>query len=293
MDPVRRAWLELHFAVLCFGFTAILGAWITLPALALVWWRVGITSLSLLVLLRGTPVWRRLPRLLLGQYAGIGVVVGLHWVAFYGAIKLANASIALVCMATTALFTAFLEPMITRRRLLGIEVALGLLMVPGMMLIVPHIEGGQWYGVGVGLASAFLAALFSILNKRMISRASELEITFIELVSAWGFLTLVLGIAALGGTPVAWIPAPSDWLWLLVLSLVCTTLAYVLALRALRHVSAFASNLTINLEPVYGILLAVLLLGEHRELAPGFYVGVVLILAAVLAYPALRRRWPA
>lgn len=293
MDPVRRAWFELHFAVLCFGFTAILGAWITLPALALVWWRVGITSLSLFVLLRGTPVWRRLPRRLLSQYAGIGVVVGLHWVAFYGAIKLANASIALVCMATTALFTAFLEPLITGRRLLGMEVALGLLMVPGMMLIVPHIGSSQWYGVGAGLVSAFLAALFSILNKKMISRASELEITLIELGSAWGFLTLVLGITTLGGAPVAWIPEPSDWVWLLVLSLVCTTLAYVLALRALRHVSAFASNLTINLEPVYGILLAVLLLGEHRELAPGFYAGVVLILGAVLAYPALRRRWPA
>jgi drug/metabolite transporter (DMT)-like permease len=290
MDPVRRAWIELHFAVLCFGFTAILGAWISLSALSLVWWRVGITSLSLILLLRGLGSLRRMPVRLMAQYAGIGIIVSLHWVAFYGAIKLANASIALVCMATTALFTAFLEPLIIGRRLLRMEVALGLLMIPGMMLIVSHLEPGHGYGLLAGLVSAALAALFSILNKKMISRASELEITLLELGSAFGFLSLLLLALALGGMPLSLSPAPSDWLPLLALALICTTLAYVLALRALRHLSAFASNLTINLEPVYGILLAILLLGEHRELHPRFYLGVVLILSAVLLYPWLRRR---
>jgi drug/metabolite transporter (DMT)-like permease len=290
MDPIRRAWLELHFAVLCFGFTAILGAWISLSALSLVWWRVGITSLSLILLLRGLGTLRRMPVRLVAQYAGIGIIVSLHWVAFYGAIKLANASIALVCMATTALFTAFLEPLIIGRRLLRMEVLLGLLMIPGMMLIVSHLEPGHGYGLLAGLAAAALAALFSILNKKMISRASELEITLLELGAAFGFLSLLLPILGLAGLPQAMKPAPGDWLPLLALALLCTTLAYVLALRALRHLSAFASNLTINLEPVYGILLAMLLLGEHRELHPRFYLGVVLILLAVLSYPWLRRR---
>lgn len=292
MDPVRRAWLELHFAVLCFGFTAILGTWISLPALSLVWWRVGLTSVSLILLLRGWGALGRMPARMLWQYAGIGVVVALHWVAFYGAIKLANASIALVCMATTALFTAFLEPLILGRRLLRVEVVLGLLMVPGMLLFVQNIGEGQWLGVVVGLVSALLAALFSILNKKMISKGSPLEITLLELGSAFGFLSVLLLIwwGTAEAAPVIR-PQPGDWIPLLVLSLVCTTLAYVLALRALRHLTAFASNLTINLEPVYGIALAILLLGEHRELSPGFYAGVVLILAAVLSYPWLRKRW--
>lgn len=291
MDPVRRSWLELHAAVLCFGFTAILGAWITLPALSLVWWRVLLTSLSLLVILNGAGSLRRMPPVLVLRYAGIGVLVGAHWVAFYGAIKLSNASLTLVCMATTSLFTAFLEPMLTRQRLRGVEVVLGLMMVPGMALVVRGIHADWWAGVGVGLISALLAALFSIFNKMLVTQADEREITLLELGSAWVFLSVVTASLALAGIPVRLAPEPADWVWLLVLALVCTTLAYILALRALRYLSAFAANLTINLEPVYGILLAMALLGEHRDLDGGFYLGVVLILSAVLAYPWLRRRW--
>lgn len=291
MDPVRRSWIEMHLAVLCFGFTAILGAWISLSALSLVWWRVLLTSVSLILLLRGFGSLRRMPVRLMLSYAGIGVLVALHWVAFYGAIKLSNVSITLVCMATTSLFTAFLEPLFTRQRLRGVEVVLGLMMVPGMVLVVRHIEPGLWYGVLAGLLAALLAAIFSILNKQLVSRASEMEITLLELGSAWIFLSLVLGGLAAFGITFTIEPAPTDWLWLIVLALVCTTLAYILALRALRHLSAFASNLTINLEPVYGILLAILLLGEHHDLDLKFYLGVAMILGAVLLYPWLKRRW--
>lgn len=291
MDPTRRAWIEMHLAVLLFGFTAILGAWISLSALSLVWWRVLLTSLSLVLLLRGFGALRRMPLRLMLSYAGIGVVVAIHWVAFYGAIKLSNASITLVCMATTSLFTAFLEPLFTRQRLRGVEVVLGLMMIPGMILVVRHIEPGHWYGVLAGLAAALLASIFSILNKQLVSRASEMEITLLELGSAWIFLSLVLGGLAAFGITFAIEPAPADWIWLIVLALACTTLAYILALRALHHLSAFASNLTINLEPVYGIILAIFLLGEHHDLDLYFYLGVVMILGAVLLYPWLKRKW--
>jgi drug/metabolite transporter (DMT)-like permease len=291
MNPEKRAWIELHFAVLCFGFTAILGAWITLTALVLVWWRVGITSLSLVALLRGVGGLAHLPRKLLWQYAGIGILVALHWLTFYGAVKLANASITLICMATASLFTAFLEPWIVGRRLLRIEVLLGLMVIPGMALVVTTIDPSHGWGLVAGLASAALAALFSILNKKLIHRADPLEITLLELSSAFGFLTVVIGAMALTGHLPRLQPSPGDWVHLLILSLVCTTLAYVLSLRALRHLSAFASNLTINLEPVYGIVLAILLLGEHRELSLSFYAGVALILGAVLSYPWLKKRW--
>lgn len=292
MHPERRAYIELHIAVLLFGFTAILGDLIQLSALVLVWWRVLLTSLSLLFLVRLGSLLRRLPRAAILRYMGIGVIVALHWLAFYGAIKLANASIALVCMALTSFFTSLLEPLIMQQRLRWYQLAMGLLMVPGMALIVNSTELSMHNGIWAGIAAAFLAALFSTLNKRYVSQANPMEITLLELGSAWLFLSLVLPLyhrVLPQGLDRFW-PAPSDWLWLALLAFLCTTLAYVLALRSLRYLSAFISNLTINLEPVYGIVLAWLLLGDNKELSPAFYAGVALILAVVFIYPAVERK---
>jgi drug/metabolite transporter (DMT)-like permease len=290
LEPEKRAWLELHFAVLCFGFTAILGVWISLSALNLVWWRVLITSVSLIILMKGArQVWL-LPKRLILQYAGIGVLVALHWIAFYGAVKISNVSITLVCLATTSLFTAFLEPLIMKRPILRVEVLLGLLVIPGMMLVVSQIEASHWAGVAAGLASALFAAIFSILNKKLVTRAKPMEITLIELGSSFIFISMILGVMLLMGKDLNLKPTNMDWVHLMVLSLLCTTLAYILTLRALQHLTAFASNLTINLEPVYGIILAILLLGEHKELTISFYIGVFMILMAVISYPYLKKK---
>jgi drug/metabolite transporter (DMT)-like permease len=224
------------------------------------------------------------------QYAGIGVLVALHWIAFYGAVKISNVSITLVCLATTSLFTAFLEPLIMKRPILRVEVLLGLLVIPGMMLVVSQIEASHWAGVAAGLASALFAAIFSILNKKLVTRAKPMEITLIELGSSFIFISMILGVMLLMGKDLNLKPTNMDWVHLLVLSLLCTTLAYILTLRALQHLSAFASNLTINLEPVYGIILAILLLGEHKELTISFYVGVMMILMAVISYPYLKKK---
>lgn len=290
MNPERQAWLELHFAVLCFGFTAILGSWISLTALHLVWWRTGLTTLSLILLMKGWKMIQAIPSRARWQFSGIGIIVGLHWVSFYGAIKLSNASVTLICMATTSLFTAILEPMITSRRIQKIEILLGAMVIPGMMLIAHQIPDGFGWGMITGLISAFLAALFSIFNKQRITIADPKAITMLELGAAFVFLSLLIPFAGLiTESPTIW-PAQKDWFPLITLSLVCTTLAYILSLRALRHLSAFAANLTINLEPVYGILLAIVLLKEHQTLTMGFYVGVGIILAAVLSYPFLKKR---
>lgn len=289
----RRAYLELHIAVLLFGLTAILGDLIQLTALVLVWWRVLLTSGSLLPFVRPLQLLRDMGRRRLLIFCGIGVLVALHWLAFYGAIKLANASVSLICMATTSFFTALLEPLIIRRPIVWFELLLGLLIIPGMVLIVSAIPEGMMLGMWVGLVSAFLAALFATFNKRYMGDFSPLRITFVELASAWGFLSVILlGMLAAGVSFSPWWPTGvSDWVYLCILAFLCTTLAYNLNLRALRYISAFASNLTINLEPVYGITLAWLLLGDQKELSPGFYWGVAIILAAVFAYPLLRKRF--
>lgn len=293
MSPEKRAYLELHVAVFLFGFTAILGAWIQLPALALVWWRVLLTSLSLMLWVQVGRLLRTLPRAATLRYMGIGVLVALHWLAFYGAIKLANASIALVCMALTSFFTSLLEPVIMRQRFKWYQLGMGLLMAPGMALVVNATELSMQAGIWAGVAAAFLAALFSTLNKRYVSQANPMEISFLELGSAWLFLSLVMPAYRYMSTDPAltrWLPHPADWLWIALLAFGCTTLAYVLALRALRYISAFVSNLTINLEPVYGIALAWVLLGEHKQLSGGFYAGVAIILGAVFLYPVVERR---
>jgi len=288
----QRSYLELHVAVLLFGFTAILGDLIQLTALVLVWWRVLLTSGSLFPFVRPLALLKDFGRPLFFKFAGIGVLVALHWLAFYGAIKLSNASICLICMATTSFFTAFLEPVIVGREFRWYEMVLGLLIIPGMALVVSSIEVGMLLGVAAGLVSAFLAALFATLNKKYLSNFNPVRVTFLELGSAWVFLSVVL-LAMLGSGREfgQWWPTRSlDWVYLVTLALLCTTLAYTLGLRALRHLSAFAANLTVNLEPVYGIILAWLLLNEQEELSPGFYWGVAIILLAVFCYPVLRRR---
>jgi drug/metabolite transporter (DMT)-like permease len=288
----RRAYLELHLAVLLFGLTAILGDLIQLTALVLVWWRVLLTSGSLLPFVKARHLLRDLGRPLLFRFMGIGVLVALHWLTFYGAIKLSNASITLVCMATTSFFTAFLEPLIVKRPFRWYEMALGLLIIPGMVLVVNNIQPGMVWGLIAGLTSAFLAATFATFNKKYLANVHPSRVTFVELGSAWLFLSIILGFFLITGRDFgAWLPASNlDWFYLLILAFLCTNLAYTLSLRALRHLSAFAANLTVNLEPVYGIILAWLLLNEQEDLDPGFYWGVVIILLAVFSYPIIRRR---
>lgn len=292
MNAVQRAYLELHIAVLLYGLTAILGDLIQLTALSLVWWRVLITSISLLLLIRIFRLFKEVPIKVILQFMGIGVLVALHWVCFYGAIKLANASISLICMATTSLFTSVLEPLIMRTKVKGYELILGLLIIPGMILIVNNVDFSMMNGIWVGLLAAALAALFGTLNKKMVGKTNEKNITFLELGSAWLFLSLVLPIfIAFSEEPIQFWPNTMDWVYLIILSLLCTTLAYILSLRALHHLSAFAANLTINLEPVYGIILAFIFLDDHKELNLNFYLGVGIILLAVFSYPFLRKRF--
>jgi drug/metabolite transporter (DMT)-like permease len=287
MDAKKRAYLELHVAVFLWGFTAILGDLIQLSALSLVWWRVLLTALSVLFFIKGGKALAKLPRRTIWQFAFVGVLTGIHWVTFYGSIKLANASIALICMATCAFFTAVIEPFIVRTPVKWGEIFLGFLIVPGMALVVENVDISMHLGIWVGLLSSFLAALFSILNKKWIQKAEPFSITFIEMSSAWIFLSTVLPFFFYSEPGAALMPTFRDFALLLVLAFLCTTLTWVLALRSLKHLTAFASTLTVNLEPVYGIFLAILILDDHRELSAGFYWGVLLILAVVFSYPFL------
>jgi drug/metabolite transporter (DMT)-like permease len=292
----RRAQWQIHFCVLLWGFTAILGKLITLPAIALVCWRMAMVASALYALKRVRRGLREMPTRLRWRYAGIGVVVALHWLTFYGAIKLANASVAAACIGLAPVFLAVIEPWLMRTRFDPRELGLGALVVPGVALVVGGVPVSMHAGIAVGALSALLVAVFGALNKKYVEHAEPLTMTFVELGAGGAFLWLVAGawVLAGGGFDAAhWLPHARDTAWLLVLALACTLLPFALSLLALRNLSAFQAQLAVNLEPVYAVALAALLLGEQRELGPSFYAGVAIILGAVLAHPWLVPAKPA
>jgi drug/metabolite transporter (DMT)-like permease len=288
MQPVTQARLQIHFCVLLWGFTAILGKLITLPALALVWWRMLLVAGALLLMPR---VWRGLramPMKLRLAYAGIGVLVSLHWLTFYASIKLANASVGATCIALGPAFLAFIEPWVARRRFDPRELLIAIAVVPGVALVAGGVPAHMRLGIAVGVLSALFVALFGSLNKRLVEHGDPLTVTCIELGTGALFLTVLAPLMPHTGAAFV-LPSPHDATLLLILAFGCTLLPFSLALVALRHISAFATQMITNLEPVYAIVLAILLLGEQRQLDAWFYLGVAVILGAVFAHPLLHR----
>lgn len=289
MTPHTKAQWQIHFCVLLWGFTAILGKLITLRALPLVWWRMLLVTAALLCTPR---VWRGLRTLsarLTAIYAGIGVIVALHWLTFYGAIKLANASVAATCIALAPVFLAMIEPAIARRAFDVRELLLGIAVVPGVALVAGGVPAEMRIGIAVGALSALFVACFGALNKRMVEHADPLTVTFIELGAGAVCLTILAPLLPHDGAAFV-LPDLRDAALLLILALACTLLPFALALNVLRKLTAFNVQLVTNLEPVYAIVLAIPLLGEQHQLDGWFYLGVVVILGAVFAQPLLTRR---
>lgn len=280
MTDSTRAWLQMHFCVILWGFTAILGKAITLSALPLVWLRMIMVTAALMFI---PAFWRGLLRMsssLIAIYGGIGVVVTGHWVTFYSSIKLANASVAATCMALTPVFVALIEPALVKRRFDVREVFFGIAAIPGMALVVGGTPGGMRRGIMVGILSAFLGAVFSVLNKRFIDKGGALAVTGIEMASGAICLSFISPLV---------LPERRDALLLVVLAIGCTLIPFALSLVAMRHLSAFSAALAINMEPVYAIVLAIVLLGEQHELTFAFYAGVAIIMAVVFGHGRFER----
>lgn len=300
MPSTRTAWLQIHLCVVLWGFTAILGKLISMQALPLVIWRMGLVAICLLLL---PSIWRKLrelPLKLLLAFSVIGALVALHWLTFYGAIKLSNASVAVTCIATVPVFLSVIEPVLAGRRFQPRELLLGLLVLPGIILVVGGTPETMNAGIVMGIVSALFVALFASLNKRYVLRADALTVTTVEMATGCLFLLALSALFSLGDitavqgivdepSAVLRLPQGSDLFWILTLALACTLLPFALSLVALRQLSAYASALAVNLEPIYAIVLAAVLLGEQQELSPGFYLGAGIIIAVVLIYPWLMR----
>lgn len=278
---MKKALIQLHAAVFLWGFTGVLGRAITLDPTMLVWWRLLITMVSLWIvyLLQGKATW--IPARDVLKISIIGTILSLHWVCFYASIKLANVTIALTCLSTTALIAALIEPLILKKRYDPAEILLGLFAIAGIFIIYnTHLQFS--IGIVIGLLSAVLTVIVSVLNKKIIDQYPPEHITIYQLSGGFIGLTLLLPVFEYF-FPMHWsTPSNWDWVWLIVLSWVCTIFTFFLYIRALKKISAFTMNLTLTLEPVYGIVLAFMIYHENHLLSRWFYVGFALIALAVV-----------
>jgi drug/metabolite transporter (DMT)-like permease len=288
MEAVKAAYVRMHIAVLLFGFTGILGDLISVDGFAVTWWRLLLTIGSFLVWPGMVKKALALPAKVRWKLAGIGVLVALHWATFFGAIAMTNASVTLAMLASIAFFTSILEPLITGSKFKWYELALGCTVIPGVILIKSSTDF-PLIGIVTALFSALCSAVFSVLNKVMVARHDAATMTFVELASGWGVMTLLLPLVLLFGDASSFVPHGWDFVYLPILAWLCTTVAYVLSLRALEQLSTFTTNLTINLEPVYTIILAWVILGEDKELHIGFYIGAAVIIGSVFVHPFLAK----
>ncbi len=278
---MKQALIKLHISVFLAGFTGVLGKLIWLNEGLLVWYRIMLTVVTLLAILTWRKKLQTISPAHVWKLLGIGTLIALHWVCFYGSIKIANVSIGLICFAAVGLFTAILEPMLTTKKFSWAETGLGLLSLLGIYLIF-HFDTQYRTGIILGILSAILAALFSVLNKKYVSVAPPQTMMLYELSGGLLILTLCMPVYLYYFPVESIFPSLSDWGWLLVLSWLCTVLAMDLMLQSLRKISAFTQNLTLNLEPVYGIGLAFVLFNENEHLDAAFYTGFALIALSVV-----------
>ncbi len=277
---MKAALIKLHIAVFLWGFTGVLGKAIQLNEGLLVWYRLLITVFILWAVLLFKKQDYKIPIKDAIKLAGIGVILTFHWIFFYGSIKYANVSIALVCLSSAGVITAILEPLMTGKKMILYEVLLGLLAVAGIYLIF-HFDIKFRTGIIIGICATLFSVIFSILSKKAVATTAPKTMILYQLSGGFVALTLLMPLYLYLFPSEKMIPSHYDWLWLLILSLVCTIFTMDLSLQALKKISAFTQNLTLNLEPVYGIVLAFIIYKENEDLSNTFYIGFTLIFSTV------------
>lgn len=280
----------MHAIILVWGFTGILGKLILLPAEILVWYRVLIATIGLFILLPLFKVPFRLERKQdVWKLILVGVVTSLHWVTFYKSISLSTASLGVLCLSTTTLHVSWLDPLIMKRRISWLEVFFGLLVIYGIYFVSSDFNPEEYEALAYGLTSALLAGIFSVSNAKLVQTIPSPQITLYEMTSGVIFLTIVLlfsnqlSVESLEMTK-------TDFWWLLFLGIVCTSLPFMLMIDVVKQLGAFTSSLSINLEPIYTIILAIFILNEDQLLDQKFYIGATMIILVVIANAIIKAK---
>ncbi len=278
---MKKAFIQLHIAIFLAGFTAVLGRLILLNEGLIVWYRLLITVVVLVIILLFKKEIKLIPFVDIAKMIAVGSIITFHWVAFYGSIKYGNISVALVCLSAAGFFSAILEPIFLRKKFVIVEVLLGLLAIIGIYII---FDFHPQYKVGIvyGILAALTSAMFPIFNKQLLLTYSPRMLTFYELLGGLIMLSCILPYYLQYIQMPFAVPASLDWVWLIILAVLCTIICFDLQLNALKTVSAFTSNLMFNLEPLYGIIMAFLFFGEGNMFHSQFYIGVFLIVLAIV-----------
>jgi drug/metabolite transporter (DMT)-like permease len=279
--------LRLHLIVLIFGFTGILGKLIDLPAELIVLYRMSIACAAIAIFIKFNGHPFRIEKKDLLKWLSTGFIVGLHWFFFFESIKQSTVSVALVSLSSTALFTSLLEPLLYRKPLKWYEVIFSLLIIIGMTIVL-RFEFRYVLGIFYGVLCAFLASLFTVLNSRFVVNHRSTVISFYELLG--GVLFIFLLVSLFRADLLSIMPSGTDLIYLLLLGIVATAVAFVVSIGVMKKLSPFTVSLTINLEPLYGIILAVIIFGQEELMSAGFYIGFVLILLTILINAVIKRR---
>ena len=282
-----REYLLLHIVVLIFGFTGVLGRLISIDSAPLVWYRMGIAVVVIALYLAWRRVSLRMPRRALLWTLATGLIVAAHWTFFFESIKQSTVSVGLVCLSTGTFFTSLIEPILFRRGVRAYEILLGLATVVGILFVF-QFETGYQIGIAYGLLSAFLGAFFTVVNGKLVAAHDSRTLSFYELLSGVAGLSVYLIVMRQANAEHLWLVV-SDFAYLLILAIVCTAFAFIGSIEVMRTLSPFTVVLTINLEPIYGIILALLVFGEAEFMTPGFYAGAAVILLSIWANAIIKR----
>ncbi len=283
----KGKYFQLHFIILLWGFTPVLGKLISLSALDLVFWRLILSIISLAVFIFYKKVKFNLSIIEFLEILFMGLIVGAHWYFFYHAIKVSNVSIAMAGFSTITLFAAIIQPIIMKKKFFWGDALYGIIILIGLAIIL-SFEGGAVLGVFYGILAALTGAFFGVYNGKLIEKHNSLYITIIEFVGALLFITVIILFQGNGNFELQLV-SKSDWIWLLILSLICTTLAFTLSVEIMKVFSPFTVIITNNLEPIYGVFFSVLLFGESEIMSSKFYLGALIILVCVFSYPFLKK----
>ena len=274
-------YLHLHFIVFIWGFTAVLGALISIEAVPLFWYRMLLASGIVFLWIKFRKKSLKFPPRTIAAFFLSGLIIALHWLAFFGAIKVSNVSVTLAIMSTGAFFTSLLEPLLHNRKVIWYEVLFGLIVVIGLYIIF-SVESQYVWGIVLALCASFLGALFSVINGKFAVKYDASVISFYELL--FGTFCISIFLAASGSFDATFFQlSTNDWIYLLILASVCTAYAFIASIHVMKWVSPYTVMLTINIEPVYGIILALLILGDSENMSPQFYYGASIILITVAA----------
>ena len=281
-------YFHLHFIVFIWGFTAVLGDLITIEAVPLVWHRMLLGSLFVLIYIIYNKGMLKVSLRSLIKFAFIGLIIALHWLAFFSAVKVSNVSITLAMMSTGAFFASFLEPVFFKRKIISYEVVFGLIVIIGLYIIF-KVESEYLSGILFALLASFLGALFSIFNGMLVKSNNASVISFYELLFGVLFITIYV-LFTDGFDNTFFKLSGSDWTYLIILASICTAYAFIASVHVMKWISPYTVMLTTNMEPIYGILLALLILGEKEYMSPTFYLGAIIILLTVVLNGIIKTR---